>query len=45
LGDLVSAGTFKPLIDRVYALNDIVEAYTYVDSGQKVGNVLLRLED
>jgi NADPH:quinone reductase-like Zn-dependent oxidoreductase len=45
LGDLVSAGTFKPLIDRVYALNDIVEAYTYVDSGQKVGNVLLRLQD
>lgn len=45
LGDLVSEGKFKPQIDRVYALNDIVEAYKYVDSGQKVGNVLLRLED
>ena len=34
-------GSFKPLIDRSYALEDIVEAYTYVESGQKVGNVLL----
>ena len=34
-------GEFQPLIDRTYKLDEIVEAYRYVESGQKVGNVLL----
>jgi NADPH:quinone reductase-like Zn-dependent oxidoreductase len=38
---LLADGTFKPLIDRRYALDDIREAFTYVASGQKIGNVLL----
>ena len=41
LHQLAKEGHFKPLIDRTYAMEDIVEAYTYVESGQKVGNVLL----
>ena len=40
---LLANGTYKPLIDRRYALDDIREAFTYVDSGQKIGNVLLTL--
>lgn len=39
--DLLEKGKFKPLIDRGYPLEKIREAYTYVASGQKTGNVLL----
>jgi NADPH:quinone reductase-like Zn-dependent oxidoreductase len=39
--DLVEKGHFKPLIDRKYPLEQIVEAYKYVASEQKVGNVIL----
>jgi NADPH:quinone reductase-like Zn-dependent oxidoreductase len=38
-------GSFKPLIDRVYSLDQIVEAYRYVASGQKVGNVILKIQE
>src|SRR5688572_5305895 len=37
--DLVEKGNFKPVIDRKYPLEKIAEAYTYVASGQKIGNV------
>ncbi|MDG1278264.1 MAG: NAD(P)-dependent alcohol dehydrogenase [Algoriphagus sp.] len=36
-------GLFKPLIDRVYDFDQLVEAYTYVGTGQKIGNVILRI--
>ncbi|MBN8645368.1 MAG: NAD(P)-dependent alcohol dehydrogenase [Planctomycetes bacterium] len=39
--DLVSSGALKPLIDRVYPLEDFVEAHRRVDSGRKVGSVVL----
>ncbi len=39
----VQNGEFTPVIDRHYTLNQIVEAYTYVESGKKVGNVVLKL--
>jgi NADPH:quinone reductase-like Zn-dependent oxidoreductase len=38
---LLGAGRFRPLVDRVYPLEEIVEAYRYVESGRKVGNVVL----
>ena len=41
--ELVEAGTYRPVIDRTYALDEIVEATRYVESGQKTGNVVLRL--
>lgn len=40
---LIEEGKFKPLIDRVYPFNDIVDAYRYVGTGKKVGNVVVRL--
>ena len=41
--ELVEAGTYRPVIDRTYPLEDIVEATRYVESGQKTGNVVLRI--
>lgn len=43
LKDLAEKGKFKPVIDRTYRLDEIVEAYTYVETGQKVGNVILKV--
>jgi NADPH:quinone reductase-like Zn-dependent oxidoreductase len=40
---LYEKGEFKPVIDRYYTLEQIVEAYKYVESGQKTGNVVIRV--
>jgi NADPH:quinone reductase-like Zn-dependent oxidoreductase len=43
LNSLAESGSFKPVIDRKYTLEQIAEAYTYVGSGQKVGNVIITI--
>ncbi|WP_214227973.1 NAD(P)-dependent alcohol dehydrogenase [Pedobacter sp. B4-66] len=43
LGDLVEKENFIPVIDSIYKMEQIVEAYTYVESKQKVGNVVLQV--
>lgn len=43
LKDLAEKGDFKPVIDRHYSLDQIIEAYHYVESGQKTGNVVLKI--
>lgn len=44
LKTLLAADQFKPLADRKYPLEKIAEAFHYVNSGQKTGNVILTFE-
>ncbi len=41
--ELVEKGEYNPVTDKQYTLDQIVEAYTYVESGQKTGNVILKI--
>jgi NADPH:quinone reductase-like Zn-dependent oxidoreductase len=42
--DLMQSGLFQPIVDRSYPLTEIVEAYRYVETGQKIGNVVITVE-
>jgi NADPH:quinone reductase-like Zn-dependent oxidoreductase len=41
LCDLVQRGHYTPLLDRSYPLDDIANAYRYVETGMKTGNVVV----
>jgi NADPH:quinone reductase-like Zn-dependent oxidoreductase len=42
--EVLESGAFRPLIDRRYRLDEIVEAYQYVETGRKIGNVVVSVE-
>ncbi len=43
--ELTETDQFAPVIDRTYRLDQIVEAYRYVETGKKIGNVIIAIDD
>lgn len=42
INDLMQQNKLKPVIDRTFTPEEIVDAYNYVHSGQKTGSVIIR---
>jgi NADPH:quinone reductase-like Zn-dependent oxidoreductase len=42
--EMLESEASRPLVDRQYPLDEIVEAYRYVETGRKIGNVVINVE-
>jgi NADPH:quinone reductase-like Zn-dependent oxidoreductase len=42
--ELAETGHFKPVIDRKYPIEKIAEAFEYVATGNKIGNVIITVD-
>jgi NADPH:quinone reductase-like Zn-dependent oxidoreductase len=42
--EVLESRAFRPLVDRRYRLDEIVEAYRYVETDRKIGNVVISVE-
>jgi NADPH:quinone reductase-like Zn-dependent oxidoreductase len=43
IAQLAQEGHLKPVIDRCYSLEETADAYRYVESGHKTGNVVIQV--
>lgn len=43
LKKIIEEGKYKPVIDRTYSLEQITEAFRYVETGEKIGNVAITI--
>jgi NADPH:quinone reductase-like Zn-dependent oxidoreductase len=41
LKEIIEAGKFRPVIDRTYPMEEVIEATRYVETEQKTGNVVM----
>jgi len=41
LRQLMDRGAYRPVVDRTFAFDELRDAYAYVDTGRKVGNVVV----
>lgn len=43
LARLMGSGGYRPVVDRTFRFDELREAYAYVDTGRKVGNVVVTM--
>jgi len=43
MNELLKQGKYSPVIDRSYHMSDVAAGYNYVMTGQKTGNVILKI--
>ncbi|MDX1545041.1 MAG: zinc-binding dehydrogenase, partial [Christiangramia sp.] len=43
ISELIESGNYRPLIDRTYPMEQVKEAFEYVMTGRKIGNVILSI--
>jgi NADPH:quinone reductase-like Zn-dependent oxidoreductase len=41
LCQLMNRGSYRPVVDRTYAFDELRDAYAYVETGRKIGNVVV----
>ncbi len=44
LMQMMASGTLRSVIERVYRLDQIIEAHAHVDSGRKKGTVIVQMD-